>query len=273
MPRWNRREKPDYRHLRDVTDEAALLNAIRYPTYGELDDYRLLAGVQARLVAMWGHWDVLALESLVDAHEAVRARDPGFFGHGRNWQGPVLHDIVGNLVGWGLRLEILQEVEETRIRVGEEPSKGRAFRMVRRDPLFERMGDGRYRRLDADGVRAKSARGAGQREAYRIRYAERIAPQVAELVGVLCDQGTAVPDSWFTRFPEQLARLKGLVERIADARTTFEEAHRGMHLADQKRWVDALGYQADRIMGPHLPRKPVQASVPDEDLDALGSLT
>lgn len=163
MPRWNRREKPDYSHLRDVTEEAALVNAIRCLTYGEPDDYRLLAGFQARLLTVWGERDVLTLEDLVPAHEVVRSTDPGFFGYGRHWQGVFLHDAVGNLVGWGLRLGILEEVEA---------DGGRTFRMVRRDPLFERMGNGRYRRLDAEGVREASARGAAQREAYRIRHAD-----------------------------------------------------------------------------------------------------
>ncbi|GAA0243111.1 hypothetical protein LNAOJCKE_4670 [Methylorubrum aminovorans] len=49
MPRWNRCEKPDHRHLWDVTDEAALVNAIRSSTYGEGDDYRLLSGFQSYL--------------------------------------------------------------------------------------------------------------------------------------------------------------------------------------------------------------------------------
>ena len=84
--------------------------------------------------------------------------------------------------------------------------------------------------------------------------------------------GAAVPDAWFTRFPEQLARLKGLVERVADARTTFEEAHRGMHLANQKRWVAALKHQGHLTMGPAAPPEPVRAAVPDEDLEALGDL-
>lgn len=179
MPRWNRGEKPDYRHLRDATPESALLAAIRSPTYGDGHDFRLLAGFQARLTAMWGDRDILAIDELVPVHEALRARDPGFFGYGRNWEGALLHDIVGNLVGWGLRLEILQD--------GEHPLGTRCFRMVRRDPIFERMGNGRWRWIDA--VAGRSERGAPQREAYRIRHAETIAPRVAELVGILCDRG------------------------------------------------------------------------------------
>jgi hypothetical protein len=80
MPRWNRREKPDYRHLKDATPESALVDAIRSPTYGEAHDFRQLAGFQARLTAMWGDRGVLAIDELVPAHEALRARDPASSG-------------------------------------------------------------------------------------------------------------------------------------------------------------------------------------------------
>ncbi|WP_298958491.1 hypothetical protein [uncultured Methylobacterium sp.] len=263
MPRWNRREKPDYRRLRDVMDDAALVNAIRSPTYGEAYDYRLLAGFQARLVAMWGDRDLLALDELVPAHEGVRARDPGFFGHGRNWQGAFLHDAVGNLVGWGLRLGVLRE----------EPPYGRqVFAMVRRDPLFERVGNGRWRRLDADGVRAKSTRGAGQREAARVRHAEEITPVVREYVGRLCAAEAEIHPVWLSRFPDQFARLHGLATLVSDARTTFEEAHRGMHLADQKAWVKILPiYTRDWEMRRR--REALDhAVVPSDDVEALGGL-
>ncbi len=260
MPRWNRREKPDYRHLRDVTDEAALVNAIRSPTYGARTDYGLLAGFHARLVAMWGNQDILTIDELVPIHEALRARDPGFFGYGRDWQGAFIHDTVGNLVGWGLRLEILQE--------GEFQFGTRTFRMVRREPIFERMGSGRWRRIDA--VAGRSERGAPQREAYRQRHAERIAPQVVEMVGILCDRGAAVPDALFTRFPDQFARLKGLIDYVASARPTFEQAHRGMHLADQKRWIRTLSYLVNNPERPQVAAAP--ASLPEEDIEALGSL-
>lgn len=273
MPRWNRRERPDYSHLRDVTDEAALVNAIRSPTYGEGHEHRLLAGFQARLTAMWGALDVIPLDNLVVIHEERRRDDPAFFGHGRDWEGAFLHDVVGNIVGWGLRLGILEEAEWH----GQ-----RAFRIVRRDPLFERMGDGRWRRLDAEGVREASARGAAQREAYRIRYAERIAPRVAELVGDLCEIGAPVPGDWFNRYPDQFARLKGLVERMADARPTFEDAHRGMHLADQKRWCGVLASHLwrvrheladDRYRGkPPRYAAAAPAALPEEDAEALGGL-
>jgi len=262
MPRWNRREKPDYRHLRDVTDEAALLGAIRSPTYGARTDYGLLAGFHARLVAMWGDRDVLSIDELVPVHEALRARDPGFFGYGRNWQGPFLHDAVGNLVGWGLRLEVLVE--------GEFEFGTRRFRMARREPIFERMGSGRWRRIDA--VAGRSERGAPQREAYRIRHAEAIAEEVAQQVGVLCFIGAAVPDAWFTRFPDQFARLKGLVERVSDARTTFEQAHRGMHLADQKRWLQTLYYMVRNAKAPERVEPSLPASLPDGDAEALANL-
>ena len=255
MPRWNRREKPDYRHLRDVTDEAALVNAIRSPTYGDGHDFRLLAGFLARLVAMWGDRDILAIDELVPAHEDVRARDPAFFGHGRSWQGTFLHDAVGNLVGWGLRLGVLRE----------DPPYGRqVFRMARRAPLFERMGDGRFRWIDA--VAARSAGGAPQREAYRVKHAAKIEPDVRLFVGRLCDLGAAIPEAWFTRFPEQFARLRGLAVRVADARTEFEQAHRGMHLADQKAWIKQLAGDVLRTPPPDL------APVPDEDAEALGAL-
>lgn len=274
MPRWNRREKPDYRHLRDATPESALLGAIRSPTYGEDDNLHLLDSFQGRLTAMWGARDVLAIDELVAVHEDLRARDPGFAGHGKDWQGAFLHDVVGNLVGWGLRLGILVE---------EGTPEARTFRMVRRDPLFDRMGDGRWRRLDAEGVREKHARGAGQREAARVKHAEKIAPRVAELVGTLCELGAPVPERWFTQYPDQFARLKGLVERVADARPTFEDAHRGMHLADQKRWLNALEdwiptvrhqMAEDRWDGRPPPRygAPTPAALPAEDLDALDGL-
>lgn len=264
MPRWNRRERPDYRYLRDVTDEAALVNAIRSPTYGEGHDFRLLAGFQARLTAMWGDRGLLPIGELVAAHEAVRAADAAFFGHGRNWQGAFLHDAVGNLVGWGLRLGILAE---------EPASEGtRGFRMVRRDPLFERMGNGQYRRLDAEGMREKSARGAGQREAARVRHAEEIAGYVRHHVGMLCEKGAAIPEAWF-RFTE-FARFKGQAERVADARPTFEEAHRGMHLADQKAWFKVLQSTNFNTPFPRPKQEDVQvAAVPDEDAEALGSLS
>ncbi|MBE7201224.1 MAG: hypothetical protein INR70_25955 [Parafilimonas terrae] len=226
MPRWNRREKPDYRHLRDATPESALVNAIESPTYGDGHDHRLLAGIQARLVTMWGQHTVIARDNLVVIHEEHRARDPGFFGHGRDWEETFPHDVVGNLVGWGLRLGVLEEAEWF---------GAPGYRMVRRVPLFERMGDGKWRRLDAEGVREMSARGAAQREAYRIRHAEKIAPEVARLVEGLFETSAPVPKEWFTRFPDQFARLSGLAKRVADARPTFEDAHRGMHLADQKR--------------------------------------
>lgn len=226
MPSRNRREKPDYRHLHGLTAEAALEIAICNPTYGEAHDYRLLAGIQARLVAMWGDRDVVAIHDLVPVHETVRASDPTFFGHGRDWRGAFLHDAVGNLVGWGIRLGILveQAVDGTR-----------SFRMVRRDPLFERMGNGQWRRLDAAGVRERSARGAAQREAARIRHADEVAYTVRWHVGCLCEKGAAIPKAWFAF--KEFAPLNGLAERVADARTTFEEAHRGMHMADQKAWV------------------------------------
>ena len=260
MARWNRREKPDYSHLRDVTDEAALVNAIRCPSYGSYHDYRLHAGFQARLVAMWGDRDVIPLAYLVAVHEAVRAVDTTFFGHGRNWTGAFLHDAVGNIVGWGIRLGILVEVAE---------GGARAFRMVRRDPLYEQMGNGQWRKLDAAGVREKSARGAAQREAYRVRYAEGLADQVRLRVGLMCEKGAAIPEGWY-RFPE-FAPLKGLAERVADARTTFENAHRGMHLADQKAWFKMLVHDNASTPRPQ-PSEPVAAVIPDEDADALGSL-
>ncbi|GAN50660.1 hypothetical protein ABID82_000575 [Methylobacterium sp. PvP062] len=261
MPHWNRRERPDYRHLKDATPESALVTAIRSPTYGEARDYRLLAGFQARLTAMWGDREVLAIDELVPAHEEVRARDAGFFGHGRDWRGAFLHDAIGNLVGWGLRLAILVE---------EGTPEAQAFRMARRDPLFERMGNGQYRRLDAEGIREKSARGAGRREAARIRHAERVAHLIASHVGRLCEKGAAIPDVWFTRFPDEFGRLKGLAELVSDSRGTFVEAHRGMHLADQKAWLKAVEDYNQRHPMKAPPRDP--APVPAEDLDALDGL-
>lgn len=261
MPSWNRREKPDYRHLRDATPESALVDAIRSPTYGEARDYRQLAGFQARLTAMWGALDVIPIDNLVAIHEERRRDDPGFFGHGRNWQGAFLHDAVGNLVGWGLRLGILEEAEW---------HGTRGFRMVRRDPLFERMGDGTWRRLDAEGIREKSARGAGQREAARVRHAERIAHLIAFHVGRLCEKGAAIPEAWFTRFPDEFGRLKGLAERVADARPDFEQGHRGMHLADQKAWLKAVTDYNQRHPMKAPPREPAPLSA--EDIDALDGL-
>ncbi|KIU30490.1 hypothetical protein SR39_20525 [Methylobacterium radiotolerans] len=120
--------------------------------------------------------------------------------------GAFLHDAIGNLVGWGLRLAILVE---------EGTPEAQAFRMARRDPLFERMGNGQYRRLDAEGIREKSARGAGRREAARIRHAERVAHLIASHVGRLCEKGAAIPDVWFTRFPDEFGRLKGLAELVS----------------------------------------------------------
>lgn len=260
MARWNRREKPDYSHLRGLADDAALVNAIRCPTYGGDYDYSLHAGFQARLVAMWGDRDVIPLAYLVAVHEAVRAVDTTFFGHGRNWTGAFLYDAVGNIVGWGLRLGILAEVVE---------GGDRAFRMLRRDPLYEQMGNGQWRKLDADGVRERSARGAAQRESYRIRHAESIAADVLRAVGGMCEKGAAIPEGWF-RFPE-FAPLKGLAERVADARTTFENAHLGMHLAAQKAWVKRLVID-DGMTSRKQPSEPVAAVILDEDADALGSM-
>jgi hypothetical protein len=166
-------------------------------------------------------------------------------------------------VGWGLRLAILVE---------EGKPEARAFRMVRRDPLFERMGNGKYRRLDAEGVRETSARGAGQREAARVRHAERIAPRVAELVADMCAKNAPVPDPWFTDFADQFGRLHGLVERVADARTDFEQGHRAMHLADQKRWVSMLRTHARLTPWPDGTGPTAPAALPAEDLDALDGI-
>ncbi len=100
---------------------------------------------------MWGQQTVIARDNLVMIHEEHRARDPGFFGHCRDWEETFLHDVVGNLVGWGLRLGVLEEAEWF---------GAPGYRMVRRDPLFEQMGDGKWRRLDAEACarRAPAAR-------------------------------------------------------------------------------------------------------------------
>ena len=55
MPRW--REKPDYRHLWDVTNAAAFANAMRRPTYGERGEHKVMASLCERLQAMWGDRD------------------------------------------------------------------------------------------------------------------------------------------------------------------------------------------------------------------------
>ena len=159
---------------------------------------------------------------------------------------------------------------EIAILVEEGTPEAQAFRMARRDPLFERMGNGQYRRLDAEGIREKSARGAGRREAARIRHAERVAHLIASHVGRLCEKGAAIPDVWFTRFPDEFGRLKGLAELVSDSRGTFVEAHRGMHLADQKAWLKAVEDYNQRHPMKAPPRDP--APVPAEDLDALDGL-
>ena len=260
MPRWNRREKPDYRHLRDVTDEAALVNAIRSPTYGEEHEHGVMASIQSRILGMFGEADALYLAQLVAAHEAARSADPSFPGHGRDWKSTFVHDVVGNAVGWGMRLGVLREAPN--------PGGDRLFLLEIRAPLFERMGNGKWRKVDLE----RSARGAGHREAARVKHAARIEPFVRELVGSLCAKGAAVPDAWFTRYPEQFARLKGLVERVADARTTFEEAHRGMHLADQKAWFVELDRCDRRTVGLLQLEPEAATALPDEDAQALASL-
>ncbi|SFM09006.1 hypothetical protein [Methylobacterium pseudosasicola] len=270
MPSWNRREKPDYRHLKDATPESALLAAIRSPTYGDGNELDIQASMQARILGIFGEADMLYLAQLVPFHEAARAADPAFPGHGRDWNSVFVHDVVGNAIGQGIRLGILREAPN--------PGGDRIFLLEIRAPLFERMGSGKWRRVDPQ----RSARGAGQREAARIRHAEKIGPQVAKLVGELCETGAPVPGEWFTRYPEQFARLKGLVDRIADARPTFEDAHRGMHLADQKWWLKGLSDRlrivrrelADDRWAGRPPRygAPVPAALPAEDLDALDGL-
>ncbi|MCK2054965.1 hypothetical protein [Methylobacterium sp. 37f] len=252
MP-WYRQPKADYGHLKDRTEEEALKRAIAYPTYGEIHQLGLMAQFHARAVAMWGDADVLRYEDLVAAHERVRAADPTFFGHGRNWVGAFLHDVVGNVVGHGLSLGVLEEISIT---------GGRAFRLVRREPLFERTGSGSWRRI-VEG----SKRGAAQREAYRVRHAASLDEKVRELVGRLCAGGAAFPDGWLTRYPEQFGKLRGLAVLVSDARTTVETAHHGMHLVDQKWWVRGLGDLARNV------RTAPAAAVPDEDLESLGSLT
>lgn len=142
MPRWNRREKPDYRHLRDVTDEAALVNAIRSPTYGEEHEHGVMASIQSRILGMFGEADALYLAQLVPAHEAARSADPSFPGHGRDWKSTFVHDVVGNAVGWGMRLGVLREAPN--------PGGDRLFLLEIRAPLFERMGNGKWRKVDLE---------------------------------------------------------------------------------------------------------------------------
>jgi hypothetical protein len=269
MPRW--REKPDYRHLRDLADDAAFANAMRRPTYGERCEHKTMASLCERLQAMWGDRDEVPLDEVMSLHEDIRARDPGFFGHGRNWQGAFLHDVVGNMVGWGLRLGVIAEAE---------PYGRRVLRLARRDPLYRRMGNGRYVPITEENV--PTARGAAQAEAARLRHAEAIAESVRHRVGELADLGAPVPDWWITRFAEQFGRFEGFKMRVADARPTFEDAHRGMHLADQKRWLKALADHArtvrselayDRCAGrPPRYAAPDPAALPTEDAEALGEL-
>lgn len=252
MP-WYKRTDADYRHLRDVTDDAALVNAIRYPTYGEAHQLGLMASFHARLVTMWGEADVVRIEDLVATHERVRSSDPAFFGHGRDWKGTFLHDVVGNLIGHGLRLGVLEEVSI---------DGGRAFKLVRREPLFERLVSGSWRRI-TEGNR----RGAAQRESYRVRHTASLDAKISELVGRLCDSGAIIPEGWFRFYAEQFGALRSLAVFVSDARPTIETAHRSMHLVDQKSWARTLEISV-RNMRP----APAPAAVPDEDLEALGSL-
>lgn len=252
MPWW-RQPKADYRHLRDGDEDAALQRAIAHLTYGETYQTGLMAAFHARTVAMWGDADVLRYEDLVAAHERVRAADPGFFGFGRHWQGAFLHDVVGNIVGHGLLLGVLEEVSI---------DGGRAFKLVRREPIFERTGSGSWRRI-VEGNR----RGAAQREAYRVRHAAGLDEKVRELVARLCAGGAAIPEGWYRRYPDQFGALRGLAVLISDARPTIETAHRTMHLVDQKWWVRGL-----TDLARNLRPAPAAAPVPDEDLESLGSL-
>ncbi|KQO68516.1 hypothetical protein ASF22_19905 [Methylobacterium sp. Leaf87] len=251
MP-WYRTPKADYSHLRGVDDDTALQRAIRSPTYGEAHQFGLMADYHGRIAMMWGAADVLRYEHLVVVHEATRASHPSFFGFGRHWVGAFLHDVVGNLVGHGLRLGVLEEISI---------DGGRAFKLVRREPLFERTGSGSWRRITE-----RSGRGAAQREAYRVRHAAGLDAEISELVGRLCAGGAAIPDGWYRRYPEQFGALRGLAVLVSDARPTIETAHRTMHLVDQKWWVRGLGDLARNV------RPAPAAAVPDEDLESLGSL-
>jgi hypothetical protein len=211
---------PDYSYLWDVLPEDALTRAIRSSTYGHgRRDFPAVAN--AALLRLFAGREVMTMEDLLAAAAALQGP--------RGWSPSFAADYVGNTIGWGRELGLVEEASD-----GE-----RSWRLIERSPVYEVIG-GRCVRVrglpDAEQVVMNRKIDALRRR--RATLARAAADKVRRRVGSLLDRlsvvqwDAGIPAEWLVFLGDHPAGM-----RVTEARSFILAAHDEWDPAVTKRWV------------------------------------
>ncbi len=231
MPRWYRREKPDYSHLHGRPLNIILTAPSRTGPTGGRPDVR---GDRERR-----------------PHEMVR-RPGGPHGlrgsrhHGAHprhaWvvRGVRLR-LVGTRIGWGMHLGLLEEAPASD---GE-----RAWTMPDREPQFD-VHRGKARRIrglppaEQIAMDRRRAREAKLRATLDAKHARQVAPRVVDLLNRITgsEPDAVMPAGWA---PFVGADIMERWPTVAEAHGLLVDLHHGMNRERQKEWLRHLEAAAD----------------------------
>ncbi|MBM1170090.1 hypothetical protein [Microvirga arabica] len=261
-----RREKRDYSHLYQTPAPEVLEKAIQNCSFK--GGPRWEHYVNKDLITLFGELQTVSLTDVVERYLDMLAatrntmrEKPTAFNHSR----------AGNLIGWGLRLSLLEEVlDETGVR---------AWRLVERELRWD-VHNGRARQIRGlpDGEQAamdrKLATGRKRAETAARKYAAKIAPELkSDIDLILRYDPEAVLDDKFSEFLKPWFTPPLAVHAAYGA---LLELHHGWPKEKQQHWKRAIARELTPayFRGEHR-RKTQRAeaeAMSDDDAAALGDL-
>ncbi|MCJ2040830.1 hypothetical protein MKK55_18020 [Methylobacterium sp. J-059] len=263
MPRRNYyRPQPDYSHLLGVTMDVVLDAAIARRGYGQ-DRKHYPAEVNLALLKLYGvDRDWIAYSALRQCADV--ARGP------RGWSGEFALDYVGNLIGWGTHLGILEES----VGPGGEPG----YRLLDREPVYEIIAGKavRVRGLPAAeqvAMNVRRSRVMRLRATLARKRAAETRRQAAPLIDLLIEADLDGP------IPDELHRFLGafLVDLASDVtlrevRELLLDAYTEWSDAKQKEWVVSLRLIVPTVSIEAARRKAEEQVIAPEDLAAFADI-
>ncbi|WP_375275581.1 hypothetical protein [Methylorubrum thiocyanatum] len=229
MARYNRRERHDYSYLRYATPSQAFEQSYRDLPFGNRREWP--ANVNRQLLTLFEGRDSLHADAATVAFSNMF--DPATVA---TWSPEFLASRVGNALGWGVRLGVVQEVIEDGRRV---------WRMPDREPWWETDPRGNARQIRGlpDGEQAAlNRRRAAHAKAAATRQANEAAARAPVIEGIvnallLLEPDWNCPDT--KRWREALPGV-ALPCPLVEIRPIVLDAHRAMTPRAQHIWQGEL---------------------------------
>ena len=254
----------DYSHLQGVTLDAVLDQSIRLHTYGQ-DSRTYPAEANADVLKLFGEdRDWISRQDVFRYSDIIR--EP------RGWSPEFGAYVVGNTIGWGIQLELIEEAPG--------PDGERGYRLLHRETVYEVVSGTAMKVIGLPPAEqiAMNLRRSRLRRLHATlarKRAPKVRMQVTPIIDrlIAADRNGPIPKNLHPYLGKFIVDLAGDVT-VSEVRDLLLDAHAEWDRATQERWVASLEYATAfaELAAIKRRKREAETAMSQEDIDAFAGI-